>query len=200
MEHRDTKKEHIGSFWFFHWVDHIEHIDNGERLAQQNLRQNRERLANLEEARRNLRVNSVNKEENHKKLADATSEKDLSDKKLQQIAQALEDARSKYQVAEAAFHKGLDDANVSSVESALLVEAVMKNVQNLTRTSSSEIANLRVLVSNFQDLDPDDFNDILLPALKIVAFSEGVLASTGRVTDDRHQLVLDCARASEIEF
>ncbi len=157
------------------------------------MQQNIDIRANLETTRRNLRANSVNIADNNRQLATASALKICSDALLATLAAELDCARKTLQEKETALEEAYQAAGVRTHEDLQKVEELLKNVTTLTTGVLTGLSQLRVLLSS---IDHDDPRFSLVSALKIIAFTDGVLSSSGAIeSNDRHTLALECGMA-----
>jgi hypothetical protein len=199
LAHRDTRREHRDRFLFFSWVSHVEQIDNGERLAKQNLRQNENRRNMLEEALNGLKMDRASSEvdtrEIDRQLTEAIAMKTESDDKLNRIKEDLEKATKKLKDAEDALNEGFQNNGVRTVEHALEVENLVKHVTNVQLDLSNGISEMRDLIDSIKITEEGKFSGSLRGAMKLIAFNEGVRASSSSSDPNERNLFLqECRR------
>ena len=169
LQHRDQQKEHRGSFWIFSWTDHIEHIDNGERIVRENisnLQVQKSRLEGLINSHQAVDMTDIERQ--------VTSTRSAFDTMVPRLAIALQE-RDQALVARTAarqkLQKFMEDAGVQSSDAMQAVEDLFKSVSDINGKVKSTLGNLITSCKLISDLDAEF---AIESSLEVIALSDAL--------------------------
>ncbi|CAF3934865.1 unnamed protein product [Rotaria sp. Silwood1] len=190
--HRDYHFEERGSFRIFSWKIRDVHVDNGERIARENLDRLLDRIRVLEERFENLSSSAYLT----KQMEEATASLPIYETKKIRLEQEHKELKKLYDQAEQKFHVVIQEidkicrsAGTTSIKSIQAVDEVCRALQTGSEALISTCDKIRTHLAAI-DLDPNALVDSVLDAIQLINMADEY-NDTAKIKDIKRVLALE---------
>ncbi|CAM4808232.1 unnamed protein product [Rotaria magnacalcarata] len=190
-QNRDTRRKERGRFWIFSWKVQDVHIDNGERIARENLNRLLDRIRVLEK-----RLNNWSSRSFTEQMKKATTSLSRYETMKIQLEKEHKNLKELYEQTEQKFHvliqqideiyRSTGTANVKSIKT---VNELCFALQTGSESLISACNKIRTHLARI-DLDPNSLVDAVLDALQLINMGDEYNDST-KIKDIKRVLALE---------
>ncbi|CAF3408304.1 unnamed protein product [Rotaria sp. Silwood2] len=179
QQHRDTCSEERGSLWIFSWKVRDVHIDNGERIARENLNRLIGRIRDLEQI-----VHNWSDIDLGQRISDIAAELTIYDAKKIQLENDYMLLKNLYDQVEKNFYATIEEIDKISrstgtidVESMKMVDELCLAVQSGQESIVSAYGKMRTHLQVI-DVDEDFLVSSVLDALQLINMTDAYMGTT----------------------